>query len=236
MALDHERLAEKGYKQTGPAMPMTGPVKPDDVFHDLLKVMESIDHSQPSMDEVNLTTMREDAIKFVEEGKNKKWKDWHDYHMLIQEHDSEDEPIEEGLEAFREEADHDDTERKDPDDEDEDSDDDDKGAGDFDDGDKGDGSQPSAASDEEKTDYSDESSDGDAESSEGDADHGDGGVGVEDVSMEPVVEAPLPSGLQPSVSDATRSKDVMSAYKVLAAEAKRTHDDIALHYLKLLHR
>ena len=99
-------------------------------------------------------------------------------------------------------------EGKDPDDEDEEADDDVMALtkkrmmmmiGEVDDGDKGYGSH-----------------------GDGDADHGDGGVGVEDVSMGPVVEAPLPSGLQPSVSDATRSKDVMSAYKVLVAEAKRT--------------
>ena len=36
VGIDHNGLAEKGYKQTGPTMPMTGPVKPEDVFKDLL--------------------------------------------------------------------------------------------------------------------------------------------------------------------------------------------------------
>ena len=69
-------------------------------------------------------------------------------------------------------------EGQDPDDEDEEADDDVMALtkermmmmiGEVDDGDKGYGSQPSADDGED-----------------GDADHGDGGVGVEDVSMEPV--------------------------------------------------
>ena len=38
MEIDHARVAEKGYKQTGPTMPLEGLVAPEDVFRDLLKV------------------------------------------------------------------------------------------------------------------------------------------------------------------------------------------------------
>ena len=40
--INHRRVAEKGYKQTGPSMPMVGPVCYDDVFHDLRTVIQAI--------------------------------------------------------------------------------------------------------------------------------------------------------------------------------------------------
>ena len=71
MAIPHSALAEKGYKQTGPTMPMTGPVNPEDVFKDLLTVLEAIDPSSTPT-EVSLKKVREDAIDFVREGYDKK--------------------------------------------------------------------------------------------------------------------------------------------------------------------
>ena len=71
MAIPHSALAEKGYKQTGPTMPVTGPVNPEDVFKDLLTVLEAIDPSSTPT-EVSLKKVREDAIDFVREGYEKK--------------------------------------------------------------------------------------------------------------------------------------------------------------------
>ena len=96
--IDHARVAEKGYKQSGPTMPLTGPVAPEDVFGDLLRVMDTIDGSTAS--EVGMT-LRDKAVAFVKDGAAKnKWVGWGDCHKLIEEHDGLDEAAEEGMEAF----------------------------------------------------------------------------------------------------------------------------------------
>jgi len=101
--LDHERVAEKGYKQTGPTMPLTGPISPEDVFADLLRVMETIEESTPT--EVGMT-LRDEAVAFVKDGHaKKKWVAWADCHKLIEEHDGLEEAVLEGMEAFGVEVD-----------------------------------------------------------------------------------------------------------------------------------
>ena len=45
LSIDHAKTAEKGYKQTGPTMPLRGPVDSEDVFKDLLRVMTELDSS-----------------------------------------------------------------------------------------------------------------------------------------------------------------------------------------------
>ena len=140
VGIDHKGLAEKGYKQTGPTLPMTGPVKPEEVYKDLLKVIEAIDPTSTPT-EVSLTKIREDSINFVRQGaENQWWTKWEDYHLLIEGHDSEDEPAAEGLEAFGAEP-HDDAEK------DEDSEEDDE-EGAAADGGADDGSKPSPDSDD----------------------------------------------------------------------------------------
>ena len=156
--------------------------------------------------------------------------------MLIDDHDSEDEPAVEGMEAFGADA-HDDVEsEKDPEEDDEEDEDD------VADGGAGDGSQPSSddgGSDGEtsvETNYSQTSAESDS-----DADDGHGGAGVEGVSTVPVAEAPLPSsevpsGSQPSSevpsSEATRAKAELDAYLLLFDEAKRNTDDTALKFFR----
>ena len=103
-SIDHKRVAEKGYQQTGPTMPLTGPVHPDDVQCDMLKVLEALEASP----DPNVVAMswRDEAVAFVEEGwVSRKWTEWKDCHKLIQEQDGIGEALEEGLEAFGEEAD-----------------------------------------------------------------------------------------------------------------------------------
>lgn len=103
-SIDHKRVAEKGYQQTGPTMPLTGPVHPNDVQCDMLKVLQALEASP----DPNVVAMswRDEAVAFVEEGwASRKWTEWKDCHKLIQEQDGIGEALEEGLEAFGEEAD-----------------------------------------------------------------------------------------------------------------------------------
>jgi len=98
LCCNHERVAEKGYKQTGPTMPLTGPISHEDVFEDLLRVMETIEESTPA--EVGMT-LRDTAVAFVRDGfVKKKWETWADCHNLIEEHDGLEEAAQEGMEAF----------------------------------------------------------------------------------------------------------------------------------------
>ena len=96
--IPHDHVAEKGYKQTGPAMPLKGPVKHKEVFGDLLTVMESIQESTPQ--EVGMK-LRDDAVAFVQDGYDKfLWRTWADCQKLITEQDGVDEAEAEGMEAF----------------------------------------------------------------------------------------------------------------------------------------
>lgn len=212
---------------------MTGPVKPEEVYKDLLKVIEAIDPTSTPT-EVSLTKIREDSINFVRQGAEKGWwSKWEDYHLLIEGHDSEDEPAEEGMEAFGAEP-HDDAEN------DEDSvEDDQEGAAA--DGGADDGSQPSPDGDDSVSDDETNYSQTSAEKSDDDADDGHGGGGVEGVSTVPVAEAPLPgsevsSGSQPSSevlsSEAARAKAELDALKLLFDAAVRDRDDAGVKFFR----
>ena len=99
LSIDHSRVAEKGYKQTGPTMPLRGPVAPEDVFRDLLRVLEEIEPSSTPT-EVGMS-WRDEAVAFVKDGyETGKWTKWVDCHKLIEEHDGLGEALHEGLEAF----------------------------------------------------------------------------------------------------------------------------------------
>ena len=74
MSINHDQVAEKGYKQTGPTMPLEGPVAPTDVFPNLLEVLQEIDPTSTPL-EVALSRVREDSTTFVKEGiRIGKWK------------------------------------------------------------------------------------------------------------------------------------------------------------------
>ena len=97
--IPHERFAEKGYKQTGPALPMPGAISQGDPFKELLRVWEIIDPST-SPTQVG-TKMRDDAIAFVQKGyDDQKWTVWADCHILIDEQDGVADATPEGMEAF----------------------------------------------------------------------------------------------------------------------------------------
>ena len=98
-SIDHPHVAQKGYKQTGPAMPLRGPVAVGDVYADLLKVMEQLDNSGTAL-EVG-TTLRDSAVAFVKaEHEAGRLTTWADCQSLIEEHDGLTEALAEGLEAF----------------------------------------------------------------------------------------------------------------------------------------
>lgn len=40
--VNHERVAEIGYKQTGPTMPLDGPIAEENVFRDLLPIWQKL--------------------------------------------------------------------------------------------------------------------------------------------------------------------------------------------------
>ena len=121
LTIPHGTYAEKGYGQTGPTMPLQGPIRHDQVFKDLLRVWEIIDPST-SPTQVG-TKMRDDAIEFVNKGyADGKWKVWADCHKLIDEQDGVGDATPEGMEAFSFE-----TDGKDSDDDDGDGEGDDGG-------------------------------------------------------------------------------------------------------------
>jgi len=105
--LDHNNVASKGYRQTGPEMPMSGVVRIGDVYENLLGVMNRLDPSKSPTDVG--TQLREDAIKHVTDGlpvivdgivtRQGKWDTWGDVQLLIQEHEDHAGAME-GMEAF----------------------------------------------------------------------------------------------------------------------------------------
>ena len=131
-AINHKRVAEKGYRQTGPTLPLRGPIAPEDIYKDLLRVIEELEPSTTAL-EVGMT-LRDEAVAFVREGwETGKWTQWSDCYKLIEEQDGAGEALEEGLEASYQDA----TQNGDEDEDDEDAgapgdeqgDEDDDGAG-----------------------------------------------------------------------------------------------------------
>ena len=96
--LDHAGISKTGYKQTGPDLPLEGPILKTDIGDDLLPVYEALcPHPDPL--EVG-TEIREEARKVV----NRYWGDkvhtWQDYSYVIEAH--LDHPsVEEGEEGAR---------------------------------------------------------------------------------------------------------------------------------------
>jgi hypothetical protein len=96
--LDHRGIARKGYAQTGPLLPDTGPIRRDQVYKDLRSVWDEID-PPIGMQEMG-QKLRDDAQAFVAQGFPHKWSTWEHAKRLIIEHDDGEDAIPEGLEAF----------------------------------------------------------------------------------------------------------------------------------------
>jgi len=214
LAIEHGRIAEKAYMQTGPTMPLQGTVHPDDVFQDLWNVMVDLDPDNSTPTSVGMT-LRDDAVAFVKEGyATGKWTEWKDAHKLIEEHDGLNEALEEGLEAFGAEACDTDDEKEESLSSDEDIEDissDSQPSGPA-------GSQPSAKAPADADMF--DASDKDDADDEGDADgEGDGGS--------------QPRCKTATLSDeAKRSIELATARRLLYDEAVRTRDDTMLRTMR----
>jgi len=139
-SIDHEGHAKKGYHQTGPTMPLRGPLAREDVWKDLLTVWDEIDPCE-DLDGVG-TSIRDEAVSFVEKGfAEGRLTTWADAPLVIEEQDDEDDPLPEGLEAFSPDYFPDDSDDED-DDDDGDIADQDGAAEDTDDGDDDDAPPP----------------------------------------------------------------------------------------------
>ena len=101
LEIDHRRVADKGYKQTGPMLPMDGTWGPDDIFNDLHTVLEQITPG-PNPNEAS-TQLRDDSVAYVQRciESGQLAANWEDCHTLIEEHTDMCEAIPEGLEAYR---------------------------------------------------------------------------------------------------------------------------------------
>ena len=108
--LDHDDTARKAYRATGPGLPLRGPIEREDVGTELAKVWDAIDPGEIA-GELG-TEIRDRAIKFINDGWNKGlWTSWYHAYRVIEEHDDDLRPVEEGLEGF--EYDEDDDEEDD---------------------------------------------------------------------------------------------------------------------------
>jgi len=110
--VNHHELSRVGYTQTGPTLPLEGPIRRDQITRDLRTVLDEVD---PPIGLQEMGTMlRDEAQRFVEAGYPERWSSWVHAKRLIAEHDCEDDPIPEGMDAFGYEvdrhADDDDTE------------------------------------------------------------------------------------------------------------------------------
>jgi len=213
LSIDHKRVSEKGYKQTGPGMPLRGPVDPKDVFANLLEVMQELDSSSTPI-EVGMN-IRDEAVAFVEEGFNSsKWTSWADCHKLIQEQDGLDEALAEGLEAFGAAA------KDETDDEGTDESDDDEGD------DDGGGGGPGGGGGDAKPTGADGDLGDDAAKDDGatgsHVDGGEDGPGGDGGGVVPVVGA---ASAEPSV-------EIVAARQLLFDDAVKRRDNVLMNYLR----
>ena len=96
--IDHKKVAKTGYLQTGPALPLEGPIRRDAIYKDLRTVLDAID--PPVGTQEMGQQLRDEAVAFVQEGFPNKWSTWEHAKRLIVEQDEMDDPIPEGLEAY----------------------------------------------------------------------------------------------------------------------------------------
>ena len=102
--IDHRHLSKKRHAQTGPMMPLDGPVSSKDVFPDLREVAEAIARDEGRQWEPGFVgmTIREEAKAFVNEGWQVKLREWGQQAIgeLVEEHAGLGEALEDGQEAF----------------------------------------------------------------------------------------------------------------------------------------
>jgi len=218
LSINHERVAAKGYKQTGPTMPLRGPVAPEDVFGDLLRVMEELDPSATPT-EVGMT-LRDEAVAFVKDGFDAgKWTRWSDCEKLIEEHDGLDEAAAEGLEAFGAIPEASDDEEGD----DSDADDEASSGGAA----GGLSAKPSDADSQEGDESETSDADGD-----GGTDGPSGGSGCLSAKPSDGPMAPTHDGGIATVAVSNAPIEIAAARQVLYDEAVRKRDDLMLKHMR----
>jgi hypothetical protein len=224
LSIDHERVAAKGYKQTGPTMPLRGPVAPEDVFKDLLRVMEELDPSSTPT-EVGMT-LRDEAVAFVKDGFDSgKWTEWSHCHKLIEEHDGECEAAEEGMEAFGADPVDSDAEESDESDSD-------------DDGTPGGGGCSGGLSAKPADADGGPEDGGEHGASDGGEDNGDGTFGGGGCSGGPSAKpidadgGPEDGGIA-TAADSNRPIEIAAARQVLYDEAVRNRNDLMLKHMRI---
>ena len=217
-SIDHPHVAQKGYKQTGPAMPLRGPLDVKDVYADLLKVMEELDKTGTALEAG--TTIRDNAVAYVKEEREQgRLTNWADCWKLIEEHDGLTEALAEGMESFRGSSDpYDDAEGDGPEDEGEDGDE--AGGGD------GCGDGPSDDFDlgnDSGSDSSDHGSDGACAGSDGACAEVLGGSKI---ACDSVV------GMAPSQEESNPDIKIVAARQTLFDEAVRINDDAMVRSMR----
>ena len=218
--LDHAEAARKGYLQTGPTLPMSGPVPHDGVFKDLRNVLEAIAKDEDRAWDPLYVDMgiRDEAVKFVNDGWMKHWNGWNadSINALIEDHTGREEELVEGQEAFNVEVVPEDEDEDEGPETEDDEDDNFGGSGPFNSG----GGGGSAARDRGGTGAAD----------------GDGagaGEGCADAAALPVCDQP--NGAAPSVAGgccppgaaaaSAHAMDLMTAKRMVYDEAIRKGDD-----------
>ena len=210
LMIDHEKTAEKGYKQTGPTMSLRGVVAPEDVFKDLLRAM---DESEPSdiPTEVSMK-LRDEAVAFVQEGFDSgKWTTWSDCWKLLEEQDGPEEALAEGLEMYGVDENSSDDEDDLDDDNDDDNDDDDGHDG------PGDGPGGEVCSQDDSDNEEARSQDG------GDEPHTN--------AAEAATLAGAASGNSGAAAVDNKEK-VAAARQLLFDEAVKTRDDLMVRHMR----
>ena len=224
LMINHERVAQKGYKQTGPGMPMTGPIAPEDVFGDLLTVLEIIDPS-PTPLAVG-TVLRDEAVAFVKaEYEAGRLTSWADCHKLIEDQDGVGEAVVEGMEAYSYKPD---DEQDEEEEEDTDGEDDDETPPP-----PPPGSQPSGPSDADNglgddNQHSDSDITGDEE-----PDGSSGGAGgVVIIDGPEAADSSKADGESAEAAESKRAVQVVAARQIMYQDAVRTKNDVLLRHLR----
>ena len=84
-SLDHSAISHKGYQQTGPLLPLDGPIYMRDLCRDLRDVVKDMcPHEDP--EQVG-TQIRKEAYDLVERMWGRQCNQWSDYHHVVEDHD-----------------------------------------------------------------------------------------------------------------------------------------------------
>jgi len=82
-SIDHQQLASRAFKVTGPAMPLTGPVDWGEFSRDFLQVIRAFDADQESFG-TGMLRLRDKAVAEVKAGYDAgSWTQWADWHRLV---------------------------------------------------------------------------------------------------------------------------------------------------------